>query len=68
MVPDYFAAAVKKNKKAHSVFEAFSPGKKREYVEWITEAKTDATRDKRMAQAVEWISEGKIRNWKYVNC
>ena len=68
VVPDYFAAAVKKNKKAHAVFEAFSPGKKREYVDWITEAKTDATRDKRMAQAVEWISEGKIRNWKYMNC
>ena len=68
VVPVYFAAAVKNNKKAHAVFEAFSLGKKREYIEWITEAKTDATRDKRMAQAVEWISEGKIRNWKYVNC
>ena len=68
MVPDYFLAAVKKNKKAHATFEAFSPSKKREYVEWITEAKTDATRDKRLAQAVEWMSEGKVRNWKYVNC
>ncbi len=67
-VPDYLAAAVKKNKKAQAVFEAFSPSKKREYVEWITEAKTDATRNKRMAQAVEWISEGKVRNWKYLNC
>ena len=68
VVPDYFLAAVKKNKKAHATFEAFSPSKKREYVEWITEAKTDATRDKRLAQAVEWMSEGKVRNWKYVNC
>ena len=68
LVPDYFAAAVKKNKKAYAVFENFTPSKKREYVEWITEAKTEATRDKRMAQAVEWISEGKIRNWKYVSC
>ena len=68
VVPDYFAAAVKKNNKAHAVFEAFSPSKKREYVEWITEAKTKATRDKRLVQAVEWISEGKIRNWKYLNC
>ncbi|MCY7388205.1 MAG: YdeI/OmpD-associated family protein [Burkholderiales bacterium] len=67
-VPDYFLAAVKKNKKAHATFEAFSPSKKKEYVEWITEAKTDATRDKRLSQAVEWMSEGKIRNWKYLNC
>lgn len=68
LVPDYFLAAVKKNKKAYATFESFSPSKKREYVEWITEAKTDATRDKRLAQAVEWMSEGKVRNWKYVNC
>ena len=68
VVPAYFLAAVKKNKKAHATFEAFSPSKKREYVEWITEAKTDATRDKRLAQAVEWMSEDKVRNWKYQNC
>jgi uncharacterized protein YdeI (YjbR/CyaY-like superfamily) len=68
VVPDCFAAAVKKNKKAQTVFEGFSTSKKREYVEWITEAKTEATRDKRLAQAVEWISEGKVRNWKYLNC
>ena len=68
VVPDYFLAAMKKNKKAHVTFESFSPSKQREYVEWITEAKTDATRDKRLAQAVEWMSEGKVRNWKYVNC
>ena len=63
-----FAAALKKNKKAASVFEAFSPSCKREYVEWIAEAKRDETRDKRIAQAVDWIAEGKQRNWKYQNC
>ncbi len=68
VVPDYFLAALKKNKKAFATFESFSPSKQREYVEWITEAKMDATRDKRLAQAVEWMREGKVRNWKYVNC
>lgn len=68
VVPDYFMAAVKKNKKAMASFEGFSPSKQREYVEWITEAKTDATRDKRLVQAVAWMAEGKVRNWKYINC
>ena len=63
-----FAAALKKNRKASAVFEAFSPSCKREYLEWIAEAKRDETRDKRIAQAVEWIAEGKQRNWKYQNC
>ena len=63
-----FAAALKKNKKATAVFEAFSPSCKREYVDWIAEAKREETRDKRIAQAIEWIAEGKQRNWKYQNC
>lgn len=68
IVPDYFLVAVKKNKKALATFTAFSPSKQKEYVEWITEAKTEATRDKRLLQAVEWMAEGKVRNWKYLNC
>ena len=68
VVPDYFLAALKKNKKALGTFEGFRYSNKKEYVEWITEAKTDATRDKRLAQAVEWMAEGKVRNWKYLNC
>jgi uncharacterized protein YdeI (YjbR/CyaY-like superfamily) len=64
-VPDYFAAALKKNKKALKTFEGFSPSHKREYVEWITEAKREATREKRMAEALVMLSEGKPRNWKY---
>ncbi len=63
-----FATALKKNKKAAATFEAFSPSCKREYVEWIADAKREETRDKRIAQAVEWIAEGKQRNWKYQNC
>ncbi len=66
IVPEYFVAALKKNKKAHSTFEAFSYSNKKEYVDWLTDAKTEETRNRRMADAVEWISEGKIRNWKYL--
>jgi uncharacterized protein YdeI (YjbR/CyaY-like superfamily) len=66
--PPLFAAALKKNKAASKVFEAFSPSCRREYIEWIADAKRDDTRDKRIAQAVEWIAEGKQRNWKYQNC
>lgn len=64
-VPDYVRKALTKNKKANTAFDAFSPSHRREYVEWITEAKTDATREKRLSTAIEWIAEGKSRNWKY---
>lgn len=64
-VPDYFREALEKDKKAFDNFEGFSLSAKREYLEWITEAKTESTRLKRMTTAIEWISEGKGRNWKY---
>jgi len=64
--PDDFLKALKKNKTALTAFENFSPSHKREYVAWILEAKTDSTREKRLATALEWISEGKPRNWKYM--
>lgn len=64
--PADLLAALKKNKKAHASFEGFPPSHKREYVEWIIDAKTDETRQRRLAQAVEWIAEGKPRNWKYM--
>jgi uncharacterized protein YdeI (YjbR/CyaY-like superfamily) len=66
--PAEFKTALQRNKKAAAVFAAFSPSCKREYVEWIAEAKRQETRDKRIATAVEWIAEGKQRNWKYQNC
>jgi uncharacterized protein YdeI (YjbR/CyaY-like superfamily) len=66
-VPADFRAAVKKNKRAHATFEGFSPSHRREYLEWITEAKSEETRKRRLDQAVEWLAEGKTRNWKYVN-
>jgi uncharacterized protein YdeI (YjbR/CyaY-like superfamily) len=65
-VPDFFLTAIKKHKKAWAAFESFSPSHKREYVEWITEAKQPATRNRRVATAIEWIAEGKPRNWKYM--
>jgi uncharacterized protein YdeI (YjbR/CyaY-like superfamily) len=67
-VPDDLARALQANKSARAVFEAFSPSAKREYVEWITDAKTDATRTRRLETAIEWIAEGKSRNWKYEKC
>ncbi len=66
--PDDLLAALKKNRKAQATFDAFTPGKRREYIDWIVEAKRDETRAKRLAQAVEWMAEGKQRNWKYMNC
>jgi len=65
IVPDVLRAALKKNKKAAVTFDAFSYSNKKDYVEWITEAKTDATRETRLDTAIEWMSEGKNRNWKY---
>lgn len=67
-VPDDLAAALRKNKKAAAVFAEFSPSKRKDYIEWLIEAKREATRAKRLATAVEWITEGKARNWKYENC
>jgi len=64
--PAFLTAALKKNKKAAATFAAFSPSHKREYLEWLTEAKTEETRNKRLAQALEWMAEGKARNWKYM--
>jgi len=68
VVPDYFTSALKKNKKAHAMFEGFSYSHKKEYVEWIAEAKTEETRQRRMQQAIEWMADGKGRNWKYEKC
>lgn len=68
VVPEVLEAALKKNKKAAEVFYNFSYSHKKEYIEWITDAKTDSTRDKRLAQTIEWLNEGKERNWKYKNC
>ena len=63
--PDFLVAALKRNKNAREVFEAFSYSHKKEYIMWLTDAKTEETRKKRLAIALEWMAEGKSRNWKY---
>lgn len=68
VVPDYFTAAMKKNKKTLATFQAFSYSHKKAYLEWITEAKREETRAERLKTALEWLAQGKARNWKYANC
>jgi len=68
VVPAYFRVALKKNKKAKTAFENFSYSHKKEYIDWITEAKREETRAKRIETAIAWLATGKSRNWKYMNC
>lgn len=64
-VPADLKAALARNAKARATFDGFAPSHKREYVEWIAEAKRDETRSQRVKTTVEWLAEGKRRNWKY---
>lgn len=67
-VPDDLAVALGGNAAAKAAYAAFPPGCRREYIEWIVDARRPDTRARRIAQAVEWIAEGKRRNWKYEAC
>jgi uncharacterized protein YdeI (YjbR/CyaY-like superfamily) len=67
-VPADLAAALKKNKAAAVTFASFRPSHRKEYIEWITEAKRDETRAKRLATTLEWLAAGKVRNWKFESC
>jgi uncharacterized protein YdeI (YjbR/CyaY-like superfamily) len=67
-VPPYLTAALKKNAKARRTFGNLSASQRREYVEWLTGAKQETTRERRLATAIGWMAEGKARNWKYQNC
>ena len=64
-LPGYFTAALRNNKAAQQTFEKFSYSHRKEYVEWITSAKRDETRESRLATAIAWLAEGKSRNWNY---
>lgn len=64
-IPAYFKKALSMNPKAKATFDAFSYSHKKDYVEWVTEARTEATKNKRMATSMEWLAAGKGRNWKY---
>ena len=67
-MPDDFAAALAGSPAAQQTYDGFPPSARRDYLEWITEAKAPVTRQKRIVQAVEWLGEGKRRHWKYQNC
>jgi hypothetical protein len=64
--PPDLLRAINRSKKARATFDGFAPGQRRDYIEWILDAKQPATRARRVATAVEWLAEGKVRNWKYV--
>ncbi len=68
IVPQELLEALAKNEAAAKTFDAFPYSAKKEYAEWIRDAKSDATRDKRLATTIEWLAEGKRKNWKYENC
>ncbi len=65
-VPPDLAAALKKDRKAAATFDGFPPSYRRDYIEWIVEAKREDTRQRRLEQTIEWLAEGKARNWKYM--
>ena len=65
VVPAELTKALKKNKKAAGAFEKFPPSHKREYADWMSDAKGEDTRQRRVDSAIEWMAEGKSRNWKY---
>ena len=67
-VPDFFVAALKRNKNAQANFAKFSYSHKKEYVQWLTEAKREETRQRRLETALAWIAEGKSQTWKYTRC
>jgi len=67
-IPADLADALKRNTKAAAAWAGFTPGCRREYIEWITEAKRPETREQRLLTTIEWAAEGKTRHWKYKNC
>lgn len=68
VVPDVLLEALARNSAAAETFNSFPYSKKKDYAEWIAGAKSEATRDKRLGTAIEWLAEGKSKNWKYENC
>lgn len=67
IAPDYITKEIKKDKKAFAVWDAFAPSHRKEYAMWIDEAKTEETKAKRINQTIEWVAEGKSRNWQYMS-
>ena len=67
-LPPALAEALRRNARATAHWEKFPPGAKRDYIEWITDAKRDETREQRLLTTIEWVGEGKRRGWKYEKC
>jgi uncharacterized protein YdeI (YjbR/CyaY-like superfamily) len=67
-MPSVFAVALAKDRRAKKHFDGFAPGYQKDYIEWVGDAKRKSTRDKRIEQAVQWLRDGKHRNWKYESC
>jgi len=65
-IPDYLLSALEKAPKAAETFHNFSYSNQKEYVEWLEDAKRESTREKRLQTTLEWLAEGKVRNWKYL--
>ena len=65
-VPDYFMSALRRNRKALATFDGFTYSNRKEYVEWVVEARQEETRSRRLKTAIAWMAEGKARNWKYI--
>jgi uncharacterized protein YdeI (YjbR/CyaY-like superfamily) len=68
VAPSDLLEALAGNDAARRTFEGFPPGKQRDYIDWLTDASREETRRRRLAQAIEWLAEGKARNWKYQSC
>jgi uncharacterized protein YdeI (YjbR/CyaY-like superfamily) len=66
--PPYLREALQKNARARATFAGLTPGQQREYIDWLLDAMRDATRERRLAQAIGWLAEGKQRYWKYQDC
>jgi uncharacterized protein YdeI (YjbR/CyaY-like superfamily) len=64
-IPDYFAKELAAKPKVKKIFDSKSDSFRKDYLVWITDAKTETTRQKRIAESLEWIAEGKGRFWKY---
>jgi len=66
--PADLRSALARSAQAKATYANFSPSQRREYIEWVTEARRAETRARRVATTIEWLSEGKRCNWKYENC
>ena len=64
-VPADLAAALKKSRPAAATWTKFSYTHRKDYLDWIAEAKRDETRARRLATTLAWLAEGKPRHWKY---